>query len=42
MADNFNIRDSDQDPSYHFYSAYSNVLAEIVNSFELTLSSVIQ
>ena len=42
MADDFNIRDSDQDSSYHFYSTYSDVLAEISDSFELILSSVIQ
>ena len=38
MAGNFNIRDSDWDLLYLFYSSYSDSLVEIANSFNLTLS----
>ena len=41
MAGDFNIKDSDWDPSYYFHSSYSDSLVEIVNSFDLTLSSPI-
>jgi len=42
MVDDFNIRDSDWNPSYSFHSSYSNILVEIVDSFDLTLFSAIQ
>jgi len=42
MAGDFNIRNSDWDPSYPFYSFYSDFLVEIVESFNLTLSLAIQ
>jgi len=42
MADNFNIRDNNWDSLYLFYSSHSNSLAEIADSFDLTLSSPIQ
>jgi len=42
IAGNFNISDSDWDSSYPFYSSYSNILVEIVDSFNLILSSAIQ
>jgi len=42
MVGNFNIRDSDWDLSYSFHSSYSNILVEIVDFFDLTLSSAIQ
>ena len=38
MAGNFNTRDSDWDPLYSFYSSYSNILFEIIDSFDLSLS----
>ena len=41
IAGNFNIRNSNWDSSYSFYS-YSNILVEIADSFNLTLSSAIQ
>jgi len=41
MAGNFNIRNSDWDSLYLFYSSYSGFLVKIVESFNLTLSSVI-
>ena len=42
MISDFNIKDSDWNPSYLFYSSHSDSLVEIVNSFDLTLSSPIQ
>ena len=42
MAGDFNIRDSDQDPSFLFHSSHSNSLVEIADSFDLTLSFAIQ
>ena len=42
MVGNFNIRDSNWDLSYSFHSSYSNILVEIVDFFDLTLSSAIQ
>jgi len=41
IAGNFNIRNSDWDSLYLFYSSYSGFLVKIVESFNLTLSSVI-
>jgi len=41
MVSDFNIRDSDWDTSYSFHSSYSDTLVEIVDSFDLTLSSAI-
>jgi len=42
VASNFNIRDSDWNSSYSFYSSYSNILFKIMNSFNLSLSLSIQ
>jgi len=42
MASNFNIRDSDWNSSYSFYSIHTNSLLEIVDSFDLNLSCPIQ
>ena len=42
MVSDFNIRDSNWDTSYSFHSSYSDTLVEIVDSFDLTLSSAIQ
>jgi len=42
IVGNFNISNSDWDSSYPFYSSYSNILVEIVDSFNLILSSAIQ
>ena len=42
MAENFNIRDSNWDPSYSFHLIHSNFLFEVANSFNLKLSSPIQ
>jgi len=39
MAGNFNIRDNSSDPLYSLHSIYSNILLEIVDSFNLCLSS---
>ena len=41
MVSDFNIRDSDWDTFYSFHSSYSDTLVEIVDSFDLTLSSAI-
>jgi len=41
MAGDFNIKDSDWGLSYLFHSSYSDSLVEIVDSFDLTLSSPI-
>ena len=38
MAGNFNIRDSNWDPSYSFHSIYTDSLLEIVDLFDLNLS----
>ena len=37
MAGNFNIRDSDWNSSYPFYSIHTDSLLEIVDSFDLNL-----
>jgi len=42
MAGNFNIRNSNWDPSYSFYSSHSDSLLEIADSFNLKLSILIQ
>ena len=42
MARDFNIRDSNWDPSYLFHSIYSDSLLEVANSLNLKLSSPIQ
>ena len=42
MAGDFNIRDSDWNLSYSFYSSHSDSLVEIVDSFNLNLFSFIQ
>jgi len=42
MASDFNIRDSDWNPSYPFYSSHSDSLVEIADSFDLTLFSPTQ
>ena len=41
VIENFNIRDNDWDPSYSHHSIYSDILMEIVNSFNLSLSTPI-
>ena len=41
MAGNFNIRDSDWDFSYLFYSTHSNTLFDIADSFSLELSYLV-
>jgi len=38
----FNIRNSDWNLSYLFHSFYSDILVEIVDFFDLTLSLAIQ
>ena len=42
MAGNFNIRNSNWDPSYSFYLSHSDSLLEIADSFNLKLSILIQ
>ena len=42
MTSNFNIRDRDWNSSYLYYLAYSDILTNIANSFELRLSFAIQ
>ena len=42
MAGNFNIRNNDWNPLYLFYSIYSDTLLEISDSFDFSLSSLIQ
>ena len=42
MAGDFNIRDSDWNPSYPFYSSHSDSLVKIADSFDLTLFSPTQ
>ena len=42
MASNFNIRNSNQNPSYPFHLIHTNSLLEIVDSFNLNLSYPIQ
>ena len=42
MASNFNIRDSDCDSSYSFYSIHNDTLLNIADSFDLKLSCSIQ
>jgi len=42
MAGDFNIRDSDWNPSYPFYSSHSDSLVKITDSFDLTLFSPTQ
>jgi len=42
MASNFNIRDSNWDSLYSLYSSYSDILFEIMDSFDLSLSLSIQ
>lgn len=42
MAGNFNIRSNDWNSLYLFYSIYSNTLLEISDSFDFSLSSLIQ
>jgi len=42
MASDFNIRDNDWNFSYHFYLSHRDILFEIMNSFDLSLSSSIQ
>jgi len=42
IAGDFNIKDSNWDSLYLFHSSYSDSLVEIVDSFDLTLSSFIQ
>ena len=37
MTGDFNIRDSDWDPNFHYYSIYSKDLSTIANSLELKL-----
>ena len=39
MIGDFNIRDNDWDLTYPYHSVYSNVLMEVVNSFDLKLST---
>ena len=41
MASDFNIRDSDWNSSYPFYSIYKNTLIDITDSFDFKLSSPI-
>ena len=38
MTGDFNIRDSNWDPLYLFYSIHSNLLIDITNAFNLLLS----
>ena len=38
MTGNFNIRDKNWDPDYLFYSVHSNLLLDIVNTFDLLFS----
>ena len=38
MTGNFNIRDSNQDPSYLFHSIPSDLLVNIADSFDLIFS----
>jgi len=38
MTGDFNIRDSNWDPLYLFYSIHSNLLIDITNAFDLLLS----
>jgi len=38
ITGDFNIRDSDWDPSYPFYSFYNDSLLDVVDSFNLKLS----
>jgi len=42
MAGDFNIRNSDWNPSYPFYSSHSDSLVEIADSFDLALFSPTQ
>ena len=42
IAGNFNIRDNDWDPLYPFHSIHSDTLLEIVDFFDLNLSSLVQ
>ena len=42
MASDFNIRDSDCDSSYSFYSIHNDTLLNIADSFDLKLSCSIQ
>ena len=37
MTGDFNIRDSNQDPSYPYHSAYTDTLHKIADSFNLEL-----
>ena len=38
MIEDFNIRDSDQNPFYSYYSSYTDILLEVADSFGLDLS----
>ena len=38
MTGNFNIRDSDWDPDYPFHSVHSNLLFDIIDTFNLFFS----
>ena len=42
MAGDFNIRNSDWNPSYPFYSSHSDSLVKIADSFDLALFSPTQ
>ena len=41
MTSNFNIRDRNWNSSYLYYLAYSDILTDIANSFEIRLSFAI-
>ena len=41
MIEDFNIRDSDQNPFYSYHSSYTNTLLEVADSFGLDLSILI-
>ena len=41
MAGDFNIRNSDWDSSYSFHLSHNNILLEIADYFDLSLSSSI-
>ena len=38
MTEDFNIKNRDWDPGYPHYSAHSDILIEITNSFDLRIS----
>jgi len=40
MTGDFNIRDRDWDPGYPFYSSHSDILMNIADSFNLSLSNL--